>query len=276
MPIPERPRWDSCDPRFRLLRTDDGSLTLQERTSGDTFHSGCGAVAECDHVYLRNSQVATRLVAQQATRVLELGFGTGLSFVRTASLAAAHGAALDYVALESRPLGAELMREVLLGPQRADLSGDAERTVCERLVDWWKTQTPESGFGEEPMQRHTVQNNVQYTWTMDRQKAGPEVTLRLIVGRAEAILGQWQLGQFDAIFFDPFSPASNPELWQPPMFVRMWNVLRPGGHLVSYCVNGVVRRGLEASGFEVDRVPGPPGGKREVLVATRPAETSVN
>jgi tRNA U34 5-methylaminomethyl-2-thiouridine-forming methyltransferase MnmC len=39
--------------------------------------------------------------------------------------------------------------------------------------------------------------------------------------------------------------------------------------LVSYCVNGQVRRALEQAGFKVMRLPGPPGGKREVLAAAR-------
>ncbi len=49
----------------------------------------------------------------------------------------------------------------------------------------------------------------------------------------------------------------------------MHRALRTGGKLDSYCVNRRVRDDLALAGFEVDRVPGPPGGKREVLVATK-------
>ncbi len=74
----------------------------------------------------------------------------------------------------------------------------------------------------------------------------------------------WNL---DAIYFDAFSPSTNPELWQEKLFAAVKQLLRPDGALVSYCVNGTVRRAFENAGFDVHRVPGPPRGKREVLVA---------
>jgi tRNA U34 5-methylaminomethyl-2-thiouridine-forming methyltransferase MnmC len=75
---------------------------------------------------------------------------------------------------------------------------------------------------------------------------------------------------FDAVYFDPFSPASCPELWSSRVFRSAFNCLRPGATLTSYCVKSAVRRELASLGFEVRRVPGPIGGKREVLFAKKP------
>ena len=36
--------------------------------------------------------------------------------------------------------------------------------------------------------------------------------------------------------------------------------------LTTYCAKGVVRRMLQTAGFTVERLPGPPGGKREIPV----------
>jgi tRNA U34 5-methylaminomethyl-2-thiouridine-forming methyltransferase MnmC len=41
-------------------------------------------------------------------------------------------------------------------------------------------------------------------------------------------------------------------------------------------VQGGVRRALAAAGLEVAKVPGPPGGKREVLRARRSAPASAD
>lgn len=46
----------------------------------------------------------------------------------------------------------------------------------------------------------------------------------------------------------------------------MYRALRPEGLLVTYCAKGEVKRTLRAVGFEVERLPGPPG-KREMTRA---------
>jgi hypothetical protein len=74
----------------------------------------------------------------------------------------------------------------------------------------------------------------------------------------------------DAVYLDPFSPAVNPDAWTPDVLAALARRLRPGGVLASYTVAGHVRRALAAAGLEVAKVPGPVGGKREVLRAHRP------
>jgi tRNA U34 5-methylaminomethyl-2-thiouridine-forming methyltransferase MnmC len=48
------------------------------------------------------------------------------------------------------------------------------------------------------------------------------------------------------------------------MFKRMYAALKDNGILVTYSAKGSVRRALQAVGFQVERLPGPPG-KREML-----------
>ena len=73
----------------------------------------------------------------------------------------------------------------------------------------------------------------------------------------------------DLIYFDAFSPESQPELWEEGVFRRLFEASSPGVVLTTYCAKGEVRRRLQRAGFLVERLPGPPG-KREVLRATRP------
>ena len=57
-----------------------------------------------------------------------------------------------------------------------------------------------------------------------------------------------------------------PELWQEAIFQRMYTALKQGGYLVTYAAKGSVRRAMQACGFTVERLPGPPM-KREMLRA---------
>lgn len=248
MPIPDRLRFDSVDPAYRLLLTDDGSWTLESVATLDTFHSACGARSECQVVYLDNSGLAERIIAQQASTVLELGFGTGTAFILSAALAQKHHVRLQYHAIEANPLSTELLRQVLCderqwGSDAADCIPLAQ-TLVEQL-DRLETSGNmiQLGIGTTEL----------YLWLTDAR------TWNSLDGQ-----------QFDVVYFDPFSPASAPELWEESFLRRIAERLKPGGSLVSYCVNSAVRRKLDAVGLIVQRVPGPEGGKREVLRAAWP------
>ena len=58
-------------------------------------------------------------------------------------------------------------------------------------------------------------------------------------------------------------------MWEQALFDKLFDLLNPAGILTTYCSKGVVRRMLQASGFKVERLPGPPNGKREILRATK-------
>lgn len=51
----------------------------------------------------------------------------------------------------------------------------------------------------------------------------------------------------------------------------MFKALKHKGVLVTYSAKGSVRRAMQAAGFVVERLEGPPG-KREMLRASKPSE----
>ena len=68
----------------------------------------------------------------------------------------------------------------------------------------------------------------------------------------------------DLIYFDAFAPEKQPEMWNQEIYNRLYAHTAPGGVIVTYCAKGEVRRGMQAAGFEMSRLPGPPG-KRHIL-----------
>ena len=73
---------------------------------------------------------------------------------------------------------------------------------------------------------------------------------------------------FNLVYFDAFSPEVQPELWSADIFGKVGNMMCPGGVITTYCSKSVVRKNLEAAGFQVEKHPGPPR-KREVIRAIK-------
>lgn len=74
--------------------------------------------------------------------------------------------------------------------------------------------------------------------------------------------------KFDVVYFDAFSPAVQPGMWDRDVFARLYSAMNPGAVLTTYCAKGEVRRTMQSVGFAVERLPGP-AGKREMLRAKK-------
>ena len=69
---------------------------------------------------------------------------------------------------------------------------------------------------------------------------------------------------FDIVYFDAFSPEKQPEMWSQELFEKIFIQCNFGAVLTTYCAKGIVRRAMQSAGFQVERLPGPPG-KRQIL-----------
>ncbi|KAA6317287.1 tRNA 5-methylaminomethyl-2-thiouridine biosynthesis bifunctional protein MnmC [termite gut metagenome] len=76
-------------------------------------------------------------------------------------------------------------------------------------------------------------------------------------------------GTYDLIYFDAFAPEKQPDMWSRQRFEYLYYIMNPFGILTTYCAKGVIRRMLQDVGFIVERIPGPSGGKREILRARK-------
>jgi tRNA U34 5-methylaminomethyl-2-thiouridine-forming methyltransferase MnmC len=73
---------------------------------------------------------------------------------------------------------------------------------------------------------------------------------------------------FHVIYFDAFAPQIQPELWTAEIFGNLYKLMAKNALLTTYCAKGQVRRNMQAAGFAVERLAGPPG-KREILRAKK-------
>lgn len=218
-------------PRDRQpVRTADGSLTLS--WGPEHYHSTHGAVVESTHVFIRSGLEAAGLMH---VHLLEVGLGTGLNLLLTWVRCLEGKLTADYTALEPHPLSAAELDQ--LGH-------------CGDLA--WP------GLHGPFIERMTSPSE---HW----HEALGGLRFRKLPIRVQEFN---EPGAYDLIYYDAFAPRHQPEMWTAEVFQRMHDALRPGGLLVTYCAKGEVRRILQAVGFTVERLPGPPG-KREMLRARK-------
>lgn len=221
-----------------IITTGDGSKTIQIPEWDEQYHSKHGAIQEARHVFLGMGLEHFTAQTTNSTApiaILEMGFGTGLNALLTLFEAQKLKINIDYTGIEAYPVS------------------HAEAAAME-----YASQIAESHAQQYYEQMHAI------PWEMSHAVT-PEFKLTKRQQRFETIAAS---DQFDLVYFDAFGARVQPELWDEDIFGRMYAALRTNGVLVTYAAKGSVRRAMQAVGFTVERLPGPPG-KREMLRATK-------
>lgn len=229
---------------INIEQTADGSNTLYVPQLDEHYHSVKGAFTESQHIFIDmglrhfiDMGVEGDCSPVAAVRVFEVGFGTGLNTFLTLLEAEDMRCPIHYTTVERYPLPASL---------------------------WQELQYP-AWVGRGHLAEFTALH--QAPWEAD-VAVTPHFTLHKIEGDFTRMQGGD--ASFDVIYFDAFAPEKQPEMWSQAIFDDLFRHLSPGGILTTYCAKGVVRRMLQAAGFVVERLAGPPGGKREILRGTKP------
>ena len=223
----------SNKPSLQIVSTKDGSQTILNTELGSTYHSRHGALTESQHVFMDKG--LRKVLDGQVTDItlLEMGLGTGLNALLTAIQAVELNIVVNYHALELYPVPEEVWKAYEL-PEELSKNRDLYDAI--QLAEWDKEVTINSSFS---VTKHNIS-------LLDFQ---PSV-------------------KFDLIYYDAFEPETQPELWTQEVFEKLNLWSNPSGVLTTYCCKGYVRRNMLGAGFEVEKVPGPPG-KREMIVAQR-------
>ncbi len=200
----------------------------------DPYFSLDNGLAETAHVFLAGNDLPNRF--RDGFHIAELGFGTGLNLLATLDLwrqSNQHGV-LRFTSFEAYPMQPdEMIRAQSAFPSLAGIAAE--------LAPFWASGATQIDL--------------------------PDLHFTLIKGDARETLPQWP-GVADAWFLDGFSPAKNPELWQPDLMAHVAAHCSDQGTAATYTAAGFVRRGLEDAGFTVTRAPGY-GRKRHMTQAVR-------
>ncbi|HFC00915.1 MAG TPA: SAM-dependent methyltransferase [Phaeodactylibacter sp.] len=215
-----------------IFITEDGSHSMLSKEHGVSYHSKHGAIQETQHVFI-NAAFHHKLPATSLS-ILDIGFGTGLNAYMTFLETKKMQIVVNYTAIEAYPISLDAARALNYSTLLKQNSPDDFLKLHE--LDWEKKH-PISDF---------------FIFTKNKK-------------RLESLDFN---NQFDLIYFDAFAPNSQPELWQENILRKMFEALKVGGVLTTYCAKGVVKRTFKKVGFAIEAIPGPPG-KREMTRAIK-------
>ena len=222
--------------KLETIITGDGSTSFIHPELDETYHSRHGAIQEAVHVFIKTGLETTiSKNSLNTVSVFEMGLGTGLNCLLTALWSIENAVAIDYTGIEN----------TVLSEEQIESCNYVAAINVQKAADLFK-------------KIHTSKWN-----------SASELTPNFVLNKIESNIEQFNsLKKFDVIYFDAFGPRVQPFLWESPILYKMHEMLRTGGYFVTYCAKGSVRRSLIEIGFEVERLPGPPG-KREMLRARK-------
>lgn len=214
---------------LEIVHTKDGSNTIYSRRFDATYHSRHGALAESEHIFIKNGLQYKKECGLTNVNILEVGYGTGLNAMLSLKYATDHCIKVNYTGIEKYEFPSEMIQntgylnyfepklqssltDLINAAYNAELAVTPQFTINKRLVDFKEMKWDKT---------------------------------------------------YDVIYFDAFSPRHVPHMWTKDVFQLLFEHLNPEGVMVTFCAQGQFKRDLKAAGFKVERLPGAPG-KREM------------
>lgn len=215
-----------------IIQTKDGSTSILLPDWNETYHSKFGAIQEAKHVFIKNG---LSLFSGESVSILEIGFGTGLNAFITYLEAKNSGQTINYTGVEAYPVSEE---DALKMNYVSELGANSSEEIFLKMHqgNWNEKVELDSNFTLE-------KQNKKFQEISDEEK-------------------------YDLIYFDAFGFRVQPELWSLEIFQTMFKALKPNGILVTYACRSSIKNAMKESGFQVEKLNGPPG-KREMLRARK-------
>lgn len=211
--------------------TGDGSHTIAIAGTNLSYHSHHGAVLESMHVFIEAGLLPViNRTKNERIHILEIGFGTGLNALLSLREAIRHKKQVLYTSFEKFPVTAEEAA----------------------ILNHGQLLSMQDYFMELHARPWEEQATIDPFFILEKK----EQSLPAFIHTEPVHL----------IYMDAFAPDAQPELWTVEFFRSLFEVLLPGGILVTYSSKSDVRRAMAAAGLHVEKIPGPKG-KREMVRA---------
>lgn len=203
--------------------TADKTETFLNEEVGESYHSQTGAVEEALKKYAVPCKIK-ELAKSGKVRILDMFFGMGYN-----------SAMAIEVALEENP---DCLIEVV----------GVEKDV--EIIKKIQEVNPPIKFFK--FYKKLSVGNLEF-------KEG-KISVKVLLGDAKKVVGGLESGYFDAVFYDPFSPKTSPEMWSVELFKEMYRVMKDSGILATYSCARMVRENMSEAGLFYD--DGPIVGRR--------------
>ncbi|MFA5851044.1 MAG: tRNA (5-methylaminomethyl-2-thiouridine)(34)-methyltransferase MnmD [Bacteroidales bacterium] len=231
-----------------LIKSADGSNTLRLAEYDESYHSVNGALTESNYIFIGcGLKYYSENVPFKEITILEAGFGTGLNCLLTGIFALKNSdITIHYSGIEKYPVTDEEFHSL-----------NHIKSILEQQEVFSAEEVSEIQKINEMIQLSDWDKCVEILPNFTLTKTNSDILLYNSDGQIN-----------DIVYFDAFSPGSQPELWTREVFGEIYKSVKTGGILVTYSSKGIVKQALRESGFDVLRLNGPPG-KRHIVRATR-------
>ena len=221
-----------CPMITEIISTGDGSCTLRNEYFGETYHSINGAVAESMHIFIN---LGLKSFCNRNINILEIGYGTGLNALLTFIENQSLNNKIFYHGIEKFPINKEAFLSFV--NHTPDISQKLDIDTAMKFCEGWNSEI------------EICPNFKLLKHQTDFKDFSPT-------------------RKYDIIYFDAFSPDTQPEMWTLENLGKIINNLVDDGIFVTYCCKGILKQNLRSLGMNVKRIQGPKG-KRHVIRATK-------
>lgn len=229
--------------------------TPQSHKYEDIYFLPQRGLQESRYVFLEQNRLAERWqqldpAKTAAFTIAETGFGTGLNFLASCQLwmsTAPESHRLHFISVEKHPLTREDLSKALSNWPELD-------KLSQQLIKQYPVLVP----------GHHLINLNNGTITLHLLLGDGYDSLEQLLDTSHSQLSHQHGPKVDAWFLDGFAPAKNPELWHDKLFSLIAQLSCVGTSYATFTAAGLVRRGLAAQGFSVEKKAGF-GHKREMI-----------
>ena len=203
---------------IRKIITADNSESFMNEEVGESYHSHTGGVEEALKKYAIPCKIK-ELAKTGKIKILDVCFGMGYNSAMAISVALEENpdCEIEVIGLEYDPDIISRIQEV--NPSIA-------------FFVHYKKLTPQALEFKEG-----------------------KVSVKVLLGDARETVKTLPENYFDAVFFDPFSPKTAPEMWQEAFFAEMYRVMKNSAILATYSCARLGRDNMSKAGLLYDDGP---------------------
>lgn len=203
--------------------TADNSETFLNEQVGECYHSLKGAAEEARQKYVISCKIK-ELAKTGKIRILDVCFGLGYNSAMAISEALAENpeCEIEVVGLEN---------------DAGIISRIQEVNPPILFYQHYKKLTP-----------------------LNREFTHKKVSVKILLGDARNTITRLADNHFDAVFYDPFSPKTSPQMWGVSLFQDVWRVMNSSAIMATYTCARMARDNMNKAGLMYDN--GPIWGRR--------------
>lgn len=214
--------------------TADGTETFLNESVKETYHSQTGAVEEAFKKYAYPCKIKE---LAKTGKITVLDICSGIMY---------NSAAIIDVALEENP--------------NCEIEIFALEKDPEFIKKILEVDPP---FKSYPLFRELIKNNLEkisQSRDLKNKTLKEKIKITLLIGDARERIKELEKDSFDAVFMDPFSPRTSPEMWSTEFFKELYRVIKENKILATFTCARLARDNMKAAGFSYD--DGPIVGRR--------------